>query len=183
MHAKANVFKINPFWIQTHTSSQLKPFSALICPPTTNQVSKKDSRRLKPWDFYALTLQEQLWNRTFTSSNHVSVLEPIQNVWLRHSCQTSDSQKDNKGWGKESERRPKDTFFFVTQYHPAVPNLIKTCFITKILHLIQNRKTTSFQRSTPDILWKGKIPQRHAREGKALKRSNNAETRYTSLNR
>ena len=124
LHAKANVFKINPFWIQTHTSSQLKPFTALIFPPTTNQVSKKDSRSVKPWHFYALTLQEQLWNRTFINSNHVSVLRGYPKCLIETLLSDIRFTKRELGLRQRKWKAAKRYFFLCDTVSPgsAKPN-------------------------------------------------------------
>ena len=62
----------------------------------THRVSKKVSWRVKLLDFYAPTLQTQHLKRTSQNSNHVSLLEITQKIWLKHSYLISNSRKGNQ---------------------------------------------------------------------------------------
>ena len=92
---------------------------------------EKDSRRAKLLDVFAQTLQEQLLKRTFTNSNHVSMLS---RVYTKRLIEIFLS--DIKFVESEKMKLQKIILPFVTQYHPAVLNLKH--ILWEKWHLIQN---------------------------------------------
>ena len=101
-----------------NASSQLKPFSSCHRPGVKKGFVKGEALRL-----LCTNTSKQLLKRTFTNSNHVSLLEVIRNVWLRHFYRTTNSHEGNQCWTKKG---PKDILPFMIQNHPGVPNLKKS---------------------------------------------------------